>query len=119
MNLVLHLMKISEFEVFNGNARNGTIELQKTSKPKCIYIFHENDSYIDFNTENGVAHLAVKRFGTKKLEHSVMDLNLIDKVDYFNFSVQNNPGRLTMDDISVLKEIRERAIRILENEKTV
>lgn len=61
----------------------------------------------------------VVKFGSREYESSEIDLNVQDKTDYFNYTVQNDPGRLTLDDIAVLNEIRDLAIKVLNNETSV
>ncbi len=115
---------ISDRYVIHYNSDQVSIQITKTVYGK-YYSIKYNMSRVrifdqcDFGMKNDVVHLAVKRFGTKNLEHSFIDLNLEDKFDYFNYTVQKDPGSLTLDDIPVLKEIRDLALKVLDNEKTI
>lgn len=126
MNLVLHLMKITEFEVHKNDARSFKLSINLFdmkifgTDAISISVTHANGNLIHFIKDNisdkNTAMVSVHKFGSSELEHSHIDLNVQDKTDYFNFLVQNDPGKLTLDDISVLKEIRERALKVLNNE---
>lgn len=129
MNLVLHLLKITEFELHKDNARSVKLNINLFEMKMfgtdgtSITISHSDGNVIHFFNDNisnkNLVTISVHKFGSPKLQHSCIDLDIEDKHDYFNYVVQNDPGKLTLDDISVLKEIRELALKVFDNEKTI
>ncbi len=127
INSVLHLMKITKFDLVENHARSFKLNFSsfeiKMFNTDAIFVavHHANGNQIIFIKDNiakkNIVTVSVSKFGSSKMEISHIDLDIEDETDYFNYTVQNNPGKLTLDDISVLKEILTLALEILNNER--
>lgn len=118
---VRRMLEITEFTATRYRIENAFLTLHDLSHDTVI-IRHKYGNQIMFyknSVDDDLCVVGVTSFGKKGFQNHNIDLNLEDEVDYFNYIVQNNPGKLTLDDIEVLKEIRELALKVLNNEKTV
>lgn len=115
---ITELARISKREYANDILHVSTLP----GRVRVRHLPSKNQIVFSTSTEHYVnmCQVHVVKFGIgNTYETSEIDLSIEDKNDYFNYAVQNEPGRLTLEDIEVLKEIRERALKVLNNETSV
>lgn len=116
MHSVLSAMKNDKFIIDDfRNAISEDLNIQVSIDDEYMWVFYAIKHYIEFRS-NGIVYIVLLNSESNEYEYSYIDLNIEDKEDYFNFSVQNDPGALILNDIEILKTIKSLAHKIL-NEK--